>query len=191
MFNSVRADLNRYVCCDERAGKSFMLKLLVIAFAYGFQTTIVYRYGRFIDHHMKHGLLRPLYPLANIVYCAGKFLTEKMYGISIDRRAEIAPGLYIGHFGGISIGNCRIGRNCNIHQQVKIGDGCVVGENTWLGAHSVLEEEVSIADHATVVVGARVTSPVCSACMASGNPARIISKNYDNSGLLGLRQEDV
>jgi len=188
MFDTIRADLERYVCCDERASQSSVLKLLVIVFAYGFQACTIYRYGRFIDKKIQHGLLRPLYLPANLIYATGKFFTEKMYGITINRRAEIGPGFYIGHFGGISIGRCRIGRNCNIHQQVKIGDDCVVGDNTWLGGHAVVENGVSIADHATVVVGARVTSPVCSACMASGNPARIISKSYDNSGLLGLKK---
>ncbi len=187
MFDCIKADMQRHLCCDARDSDSLIWKLFILAFAYGFHASTVYRFGCFIDRRLRHGILYPLYVLTNTIYFACRFLTEKMYGISIDRRAVIGAGLYIGHFGGIKIGCCRIGMNCNLHQQVTIGDHCVLGNYIWIGAHSVIEEGVVLADHATVMVGARVASEVCSRYLVSGNPARIINKNYDNTRLLGLQ----
>ena len=188
MFDYVRADLQRHLCCDGRDSDSFIWTLFIIVFAYGFQASTIYRYGYFLDRYLKERTFYPLYLPANLLYCVGKFLTEKLYGIAIDRRAVIGKGFYIGHFGGVRIGCCQIGENCNVHQQVKIGDGCILGNNIWVGAHAVLEDGVKIADQATVMVGARVTSSVCGRCLVSGNPARIINKDYDNNGLLGLKK---
>lgn len=189
MFDTIRADLNRHLCCDGRESNSLLWTAFIVVFAYGFQASTVYRYGHFIDKQLRQGIFRSLYPLTNVLYSVCKWLTEKMYDIKIDRRAVIAEGLYIGHFGGIKIGRCCIGKNCNVHQLVQIGDECILGDNVWIGAHAVLQGGIAIADYATIMVGARVTSDVCSRCLSSGNPARIINKNYDNNGLLGLKDQ--
>ena len=186
MFDSIRADLHRHLRCDGREDNSLIWKIFIVSFAYGFHASTVYRYGSFIDRRLQHGIFYPIYLLANIFYLFGKILTEKMYGIAIDRKAVIGKGFYIGHFGGIKIAHCYIGKNCNVHQLVKIRDGCTVGDNVWIGGHAVLEKGVSVADQATVMVGARVTSSVCHRCLVSGVPARVINRNYENKGLLGL-----
>jgi serine O-acetyltransferase len=53
------------------------------------------------------------------------FLSHRVrskWGIDIAISAEIGPGFYIGHFGGIIIGGrARIGRDVNISQLVTIG----------------------------------------------------------------------
>lgn len=33
----------------------------------------------------------------------------------------LSRALYVGHFGGISIGYCKIGKNCNINQHLQLG----------------------------------------------------------------------
>src|ERR1043165_5312003 len=44
------------------------------------------------------------------------------WGIEIGRSAQIGPGCYIGHFGGIIVsGAARIGANVNLSQGVTIG----------------------------------------------------------------------
>ena len=62
--------------------------------------------------------VRILFPLLKLIK---RHLSFK-YGISIDRCAQIGPGLYIGHFGGIVVsGGCSIGRDCNISHGVTLG----------------------------------------------------------------------
>ena len=187
MFYYIRKDLQRHLCCDARESDSVIWKLFILIFAYGLHASTVYRFGCFIRRRLRRGGMYPVYVCANTIYLVCRFLIEKMYDIRIDRNAVIEPGLYIGHFGGIRIGSCYIGRNCNLHQQVQIGDHCVLGNNIWLGAHSIIQKGVVIADYATVMVGANVNLNICSGCLASGNPARVINKNYDNKQLLGMR----
>ena len=186
MLDNIKADLMRHLSCDARESDALIWKIFIVFFAYGFHASTVYRLGRFIDLKLKRWFFSPLYLLSNAVYLGANFLIKQMYGISIDRQAVIGPGFYIGHFGGIKVGRCRIGRNCNIHQLVRIGDDCDIGDNVWIGAHAVIEDGVVLSNQATVMVGARVVSNVCSKCLASGNPARIINKNYDNTQLLAL-----
>lgn len=187
MLDNIKADLMRHLSCDARGSDALIWKIYIVFFAYGFHASTVYRFGRFIDWNLKRWFFFPLYIFLNAVYFGAKFLINKMYGISIDNQAEIGPGFYIGHFGGIEVGRCRIGRNCNIHQLVKIGDDCDIGNNVWIGAHAVIEDGVVLSNQATVMVGARVVTNVCSRCLVSGNPARIINKNYDNTQLLALK----
>ncbi len=68
--------------------------------------------------HSHPPLRYTLYPLSR---AALRHYTYK-YGIDIPWTTTIGSGLYIGHFGG-SVVNERavIGRNCNISQQVTLG----------------------------------------------------------------------
>lgn len=186
MFECIRADLKRHLRCDQRDTDSILWTLFVIVFAYGFQASTVYRFGCYIDRKLTSMALLPIRMLANVFYLLGKFLTEKMYGIKINRNAKIDKGLYIGHFGGIEIENCTIGKNCNVHQHVKIGKDAFLGDNIWIGAHAILDKGVSIADGATIMVGAKVLNSVEFHCLASGNPARTVKTNFDNRGLLSI-----
>jgi serine O-acetyltransferase len=80
---------------------------------------IVFRFGQWLlDRHiMMRIFLDPLYVILNS-------LIQTMWGIELPRTAKIGPGLYIGHFGGITIsGKAAIGSNCNISQNVTIGVG--------------------------------------------------------------------
>lgn len=107
------------------------------------------------------------------------------WGIDIDRYAEIGPGCYIGHYGGITIsGLARIGRGASISQLVTIGvsgreskrgapaigNGVYIapgakifgriqiGNNVKIGANAVVHKD--IPDNATVVLdpGFRILS---------------------------------
>lgn len=56
-------------------------------------------------------LYSTLYKLAGVLYCN-----------KISYEAEIGPGLYIGHPIGITVNrDAKIGKNCNIHKGVTIG----------------------------------------------------------------------
>lgn len=75
------------------------------------------------------------------------------WGIEIDRSAEIGPGFYIGHYGGITIsGYAKIGKNVNISQLVTIG---LSGEGDRWGAPTI-GNDVYIAPGAKVFGKIRV-----------------------------------
>lgn len=79
------------------------------------------------------------------------------WGIEIDRSAQIGPGCYIGHYGGITIsGQAKIGSNANISQLVTIG---VSGEGEKRGVPTI-GNDVYIAPGAKVFGKIRIGNNV-------------------------------
>lgn len=134
----------------------------------GVQAVSVYRFGSWLKRRNK--LLRlPLEPF----YLVLNGLIKILWGIELPRDAKIGPGLYIGHFGGITISSgAVIGRNCNISQGITIGFSgkgvptigdnvyiapgarvfgkIAIGNNVKIGANTVVHKD--IPDNANVVL---------------------------------------
>lgn len=80
-------------------------------------------------------VLDPIYFLLNL-------LVHVLWGIEIPRATVVGPGLFIGHFGGITISaSAVLGENCSISQNVTIG---VAGSGDKLGV-PVIGDGVYIA----------------------------------------------
>lgn len=91
------------------------------------------------------------------------------------------PGLKINHFGLIVVNdNARIGKFCDIHQGVNIGqhgehsdDVPAIGDNVWIGPGAKLFGKIEIADGiaigANAVIGKSFTEPNIT---IAGNPAQ-------------------
>lgn len=130
----------------------------------GVHAVAIYRFGQWS---------RSLHPLFRLffdpVYIVFNELLKILWGIELPRSAKIGPGLYIGHFGGITISPAAvIGTNCNIAQNVtigvagngekrgvpKIGDNVhfapgarvfgkiVIGNNVKIGANAVVNADI-------------------------------------------------
>lgn len=157
---------------------------------YGLQALIVYRFGRWLraapNSFFKTILLAPLHP----VYWALALGARKAYGIQLAQSADISPGLYIGHFGGIEVKNCRIGPNCAIQQQVKLlplektRPGPTIGKGVWIGAHAQICGELVVGDGSTIGAGAVVIQDIPPRSLALGKPARVALRDYDNQSFL-------
>lgn len=146
----------------------------------GVHAVVVYRFGQWARSQpiLVRCLLDPL-------YWASSVLVRIAWGIQLPRSARIGPGLYLGHFGGITIsGLAVIGRNCNLSHGITIGasgkgarrgvpvigddvyiapGACVfgqitVGNNVKIGANAVVYKNVP--DNAVVVMdpGFRIVS---------------------------------
>lgn len=98
----------------------------------------------------------------NLFSLAKRKITKlnRAYNIDINPRSTIGPGLKIVHFTGIVIrGNCNIGRNVVIRQNVTIGDKrdtdigiSNIGDNVEIGANACLIGNIKIGNN--VVIGA-------------------------------------
>ena len=99
------------------------------------------------------------YALARPGLFAWRLAVESLTGISIDHRARIGPGCYIGHFGGIFIGDVTIGARSNISHGVTIGvhkgGSPTIGSDCGFGPGAVVVGPITLGDR--VMIGANAT----------------------------------
>lgn len=185
MFGAMCADVRRYL----RGSTSRGAMVRAVMGQYGLQATLVYRFGRELQRRRWQFWWWPLTLPGWVVYgCVATFM-RAAYGVRLALSADIGPGLYVGHFGGIEVVNCRLGAGCNIGEQNQIGTrtgtpGPRLGERVWLGGHVKITGNVNIGDGATIGAGARVNADVPPRSLLMGNPARVMSRDYDNSAIL-------
>jgi serine O-acetyltransferase len=109
----------------------------------GVQAVVVYRFGQWA--RLRPKLLRCV---LDPVYWISSTLIRIAWGIELPRGAKIGPGLYIGHFGGITVSaGTVIGRDCNLSQAVTIG---VAGEGAQRGVPTI-GDQVYIAPGARII----------------------------------------
>jgi serine O-acetyltransferase len=188
MLRVIRRDARRYFDLDAAGAPRFADKLRALAESPGFQAVLVHRLGSYVHREIERPVLRR--PLKLLCWGLHKACIV-CWGIHIDVRAEIGPGLYVGHFGGVLIGPAKIGRDCNIAHQVTIGaraDGArglpVLGDRVWVGTGSVIHGEVRIADGVTIGPLTVVSRSLPGKVLVAGNPMRIIRRDYDNSAAI-------
>lgn len=83
----------------------------------GVHAVTVYRFGQWVRRRSL-----PVRMCLNPLYLLLYLGIQMIWGIDIPRSAQIGAGLYIGHFGGITISSLTmIGKRCNLSQGVTIG----------------------------------------------------------------------
>jgi serine O-acetyltransferase len=108
-------------------------------------------------------------------------LNDVLNGIWISPKAEIGPGLYIGHYGGVIIGAVRIGENCNIGHGVTIGRGRLgearptLGDRVMVAAGAKLLGSLDLGDDVLVGANAVVTRSFGDRAVLAGDPVRVLS----------------
>lgn len=173
------SDIERY---SHVLGRS---KWTVFFFAQGAQASLVYRFG-----HWLYGLqpkflpVRLLHKLALIFHFILFRLTEILTGISLEPKARIGRGLYIGHFGGIIVGSgASLGDYCNLSQGVTLGvDGRgdrrgspQIGDRVFIAPGAKVLGAITIGDDAVIGANAVVVRSLPDRAVAVGIPAQIVS----------------
>jgi len=155
----------------------------------GIQAMLAYRLRRWVRSHGGHPLAWCLGPVCVLL----STLSRRWLGIDIDPSASIDRGFYIGHCGAFYIGPADIGEASTINQHARVGapGGARVriGRRVWIGAGATIAPGIAIGDGATVAAGAVVSKDVKPRSLVSGNPARVLAVDYDNSTLLQLPAE--
>lgn len=124
-------------------------------------------------------------------YICGLYTNKKNAEINIGNQSRIS-GANIFCRNKIIIGNhCRIGpgtiiadndfdmNSINPTMQFKWKNKekpIIIGNNVWIGMHSIISKGVTIGDNTIIASGSIVTTDVPSNCMIGGNPATIIKK---------------
>lgn len=200
MFEYIREDLRRFHFVDNShfsrqslqvpAWDRRIEEVRILWRNPSLKALIAYRLGRWLSGSRRLPFSWPVIAVLTPVYWLLRFYSRIAYDICLGLSADIGPGLYIGHFGGIRIENCRLGANCAIQQEVRIGPtlegglGPTIGNRVWIGAHSRIEGPIVVGDRATIAAGAKITGDVGEDCLMLGNPARLCQRNYDNSAFL-------
>lgn len=99
--------------------------------------------------------------------------------VELNYKTLIGPGLYIGHPYGITINpTVVIGKNCNIHKGVTIGqenrgirEGTpTIGDEVWIGVNSTIVGKISIGDDVLIAPNTYVNRDIPSHSIVFGNP---------------------
>lgn len=101
--------------------------------------------------------------------------------IEIFYSSEIGKGFKINHGVGSVIGaRCRIGDNCTIHQNCTLGDRNggrpTIGDNVTIYAGSMILGNISIGDNTIIGANSVVTESCPANSVLVGTPARIIKR---------------
>lgn len=108
--------------------------------------------------------------------------------VEISTKCKIGGGLYIGHAYCITINpNAQIGRNCNIHKGVTIGqenrgarEGCpTIGDEVWIGINSTIVGKVKIGNDVLIASNTYINCDIPDHSVVFGNPC--IIKHKDNA----------
>lgn len=124
-------------------------------------------------------ILRPLHGIACWLAC-----------LDLPSKTLIGPGLQITHgFGLVVSSGARIGSNVTLFHGVTLGRADSITETRRASGYPVIEDEVWIGPHATIVgavrigqgsriaAGAFVTENIPPRSLVVGNPARIVREN--------------
>jgi serine O-acetyltransferase len=187
MLEELRDDFLR-VANDERLGVRRTLHLLFNQAS--LQAIVAYRLGQWLRTDGKRPSRWPVAAVALPAYALLTGFVRLTLDIHLDSTAEIGPGLLVYHFGGIRFSHCRVGKDCVIHQEVRLepdaeGRGPQLGDRVWVGPHARFVGPVRIGNGATIGAGAVVRSDVPENTIVVGNPARIVRVSYDNAELRG------
>jgi serine O-acetyltransferase len=169
MWRELKADVDRHLALMEPSMSS-LARAASLLETQGVWASAVYRFGRWAR--------RRSLPVRAAYRVAAK-LCEIATGIHLPASAEVGPGLYIGHFGGIVVHpETRMGARCSLSQGVTLGvlgggrrGAPTLGDGVYLGAGAKVLGPVTIGDEAKVGANAVVVRDVPPRATAVGVPA--------------------
>ncbi len=171
---TIHADLWRYGGRDDRA-----------AFWNAFRTIPGFRFSYFL-RKCQAARHRP-----RLLRIASTFFHSLLldhycyrYGFDIPIETEIGPGLYIGHFGHLTIHpESRLGCNVNLSPGMVIGQSNrgrgkgvpVIGNCVWIGTNAIVVGGIKVGNNVMIAPGAYVNFDVPDNAVVAGNPGQIVS----------------
>lgn len=149
IFAALRADIRRTY---ELLEGGRLRRVVNCARTPGVQAVVAYRFGQWLERRflLLRVVLEPFFVVA-------QFLVRALWGIELPRKARIGPGLYIGHFGGITVSpDTVMGEHCSISPGVTIG---LSGQGERLGVPTI-GDDVYLAPGAKLIGKIRIGSNV-------------------------------
>lgn len=103
------------------------------------------------------------------------------YGLEIYSK-DIGEGLYLGHAFNITINpNAKIGKNCNIHKGVTIGQenrgkrkgAPQIGDKVWIGVNATIVGKIKIGNNVLIAPNTYINCDIPDDSIVFGNPCII------------------
>lgn len=147
----LRADLRRRYAMTSG---STLRRVLACARAPGVHAVLVLRFGQWCRRRSK-----ALRLLLDPIYLVLDFFVQALWGIEIPRTAKVGPGLYIGHYGGITVSSVAvIGCDCNLSQGITIGvsgagskrGAPIIGDNVYIAPGARLFGKITVGDNVKI-----------------------------------------
>lgn len=135
------------------------------------------------------GGLRPWY---GVLFLLERYFRNMDWGLKFD----IGPGLYMGHVHGITLNpKVKIGKNCNIHKGVTIGQENrgkrkgvpVIGDEVWIGINAIIVGNIHIGNDVLIVPGAYINFDVPDHPIVVGNPGAIRHAAHATDGYINRK----
>lgn len=135
------------------------------------------------------GGLRPWY---GVLFLLGRYFRNMDWGLKLD----IGPGLYMGHVHGITLNpKVKIGKNCNIHKGVTIGQENrgkrkgvpVIGDEVWIGINATIVGNIHIGNDVLIAPGAYINFDVPDHSIVVGNPGVIRHAVHATDGYINRK----
>ena len=114
-------------------------------------------------------------------------------GLEISSRNQIGGGLYLGHAYNITINpEAKIGRNCNIHKGVVIGQtnrgkskgAPTIGNQVWIGINAAIVGKIIIGDDVLIAPNSFVNVDIPSHSVVFGNPCIVKARDWATEGYI-------
>ncbi len=182
-WSILKADISRYVG-ENRFGIVTILKTLCNE--EGLFFILLYRLAQKIIQ-LKNPFIRWVLKLV-FVFVLYRFFSV-FFGIEINLQAKIGRGFYIGHYGGIFVGDVKIGENCNISQGVAIGFGRLgtdrfgvptIGSYVYIAPGAKIFGSITIGNNVSIGANTVVSKNIPDNAIVVGNPGRIVGYQERN-----------
>lgn len=120
--------------------------------------------------------------------------------IEMSAESKIGEGLYIGHPFAITINpQAIIGRNCNIHKGVTIGQenrgrkkgAPIIGDEVWIGINSTIVGKIFIGNDVLISANSFVNFDVPDHSIVIGNPGKIIPRENATDSYINNKYKDI
>ena len=199
----MRSDVDRYVYMLDRDGTAMigrpggrLRELRAILMSQGLQASLVYRFGHAMVSWAPRTRAGHCAQVAGLLsHFVASRVVQATAGIHLTEHARIGPGLYIGHFGGVFVnGAAVIGANCNLHNDVVIGDSAigsrpgapVLGDRVWVGPGAKVVGPIEVGSDAVVGANVVLTRSVPALSRVS-NPAPVVLPGHGSFDMVLYR----
>ena len=185
------SDIDKYISVLGSSEASRIRKIFIVLTSPGLHWLWLHRYVTWVNDRCSG--YRAIKLVLKLAYHLCKYFLIPVSKSFIAETGQLGRSLFLSNRGGIILGARAIGDNCTIHHNVTIGlrigqdnsvDLPVIGNNVWIGPDCVIFGKVKIGNGVTIEGGSVVAKSIPDLAVVSGNPGRIIARNFDNSALL-------